>query len=390
MAHSFTHAEVGIGTVLISASGLIATFANFGMGVGLMRFVPEVGKDASRLNNSASTLTALAACVCALIYLIGIERWAPALLFIRENVWLLSFFILFTTTAAIYYLTDQSLIAVRASKYVFWKNTFMSLLKLPLPVLLFSSLKGYGIFAGTGAAMLVAVILTWFLFMPRVYQGYFPNFVLAKDLIWRILPYSFSNYLANLLNVTPNYIYPLMVLNVLGPEKSAYFYMAWIIAMVLTIIPSSLAQSLFAEGSHNPHRLGKDGRLALVFSLLLSFPAVIALIMLGSWILHFFGHSYAENGTGVLRYLVLAMMPLCINSFYITINRVKKQIALILLQTGFVAVVSLGLGYWLLTRMGLDGLGLGYASAQFILASIVVWPLWKELKEKHYNEDYPS
>ena len=387
MARTFTHAEVGIGTVLISASGLIGTFANFGMGVGLMRFVPDVGQDATRLNNSAFTLTASIAGICALIYLIGINSWAPALLFVRQNILLLLFFILFTTITAIYLLTDQSLIAGRAAKYVFWKNTLTSFLKLPLPVLLFSFLKGYGIFAGTGVAMMLAVGLTWFMFMPKVYRGYLPRPVLARDLLSKMLPYSFSNYLANLLNQTPTYIYPLMVINVLGPEYSAYFYMAWIMAMVLTIIPSSFAQSLFAEGAHNPSSLGHNGRRALLLSLLLTIPAVITLSLLGQWILHFFGHAYAENGIGVFHYLVLAMIPLCINSFYMTINQVKKQITLILLQTGFLAIVSLGLGYWLLIRMGLNGLGMAYTSAQFSLACIIVWPLWKELKEKQYNDN---
>lgn len=381
MARSFSHVEVGIGTVLISATGLIGAFSNFGMGVGLMRFVPEVGRDAPRLNNSAFTMTASIAAVSALIYLSGINTWAPALLFIKENIWLLLLFILFTVTTAIYLLADQSLVAGRAARYVFWKNAFASILKIPLPVLLFSSMKGYGIFTGTGVAMLLAVMLTLFVFIPRVYEGFFPKPVLAKDILSKVLPYSFSNYLANLLNQTPNYIYPLIVINVLGPKYSAYFYMAWIISMVLTIIPSSFAQSLFAEGAHNPHSLGHNGWRALLLSLFLTAPAVITLSLLGQWILHFFGHLYAENGIGVLRYLVLAMIPFCVNSFFMTINQVKKQISLILLQTGFLAVVSLGLGYWLLLRIGLNGLGMAYALAQLILACIVVWPLWKELKK---------
>ncbi len=68
----------------------------------------------------------------------------------------------------------------------------------------------------------------------------------------------------------------------------AYFTMAWMIAMVLTVIPGSLSQSLFAEGSHNPARLkGGGGRRALLIALLLTLPAVGALSLMGEWLLHF-------------------------------------------------------------------------------------------------------
>jgi O-antigen/teichoic acid export membrane protein len=253
-------------------------------------------------------------------------------------------------------------------------------LKLPLPVLLFGFLGGYGIFAGTGTATLLTVMLSLFVFMPQIYSGYCPKPGLAHNLIRRVLPFSLSNYLANILSSAPTYIFPLLVLNVLGPEENAFFYMAWVIAMVLTVIPSSFAQSLFAEGSHDPGKLGSHGRRALLLSLLLLLPAILVMIVLGRWILHWFGAAYAENGIGVFRYLVWSMLPACLNSFFITVNQVKKRVALIILQTGFVSFASLGLGYWLLKTVGLSGLGMAYAIANTALALVIAWPLWNEFR----------
>jgi O-antigen/teichoic acid export membrane protein len=386
MARYFSHAEVGIGTVLISASGLIATLSTLGLGLGLIRYVPDAGDDVCRLNNSVFTLTALLAGIFSLAYLIAIPRMAPALQFVRSSSLLLFAFLLLTVACAVFNPMDQSLIAGRSSRFVFWKNTLSGILRLPLPVLVFASLGGFGIFAGTGVAMLAALLVALFFFMPRVYPGYYPRPSLSGKLISKILPFSFANYLAGILSNAPVYIFPLIILNALGPEQSAYFYMAYMISTVLNIIPSSLTQALFAEGSHEPGKLGSHGRRALVASLLLTLPAILVMIVLGRWMLHLFGAAYAENGIGVFRYLVLSIIPGCLNGFYITINQIKKRVGLIILQSGFVAVSSLGMGYWLLKMDGLTGLGLAYLISNGLLALIIAWPLWNDLKA---DQDVP-
>jgi O-antigen/teichoic acid export membrane protein len=380
VARCFSHADVGIGTVLLSASGLIVSLANLGLGVGLIRYIPEVGDDCSRLNNTAFTLTALTAGMGAFVYLLFIPILVPALRFVRASAPLLLAFLLFAMGGAIFSIQDQSLIAGCEAKYVFWKNALSSIIKLPLPVIAFAWLGGYGIYAGTEVAILAAMLLTWFVFMPRVYPNYSPRFLLSWKLIAGILPYSFCNYLASLLNAAPSYVFPLLILNVLGPEQSAFFYMAWMMGTVIDIIPSSFTQSLLAEGAHDPGRLGSYGRQALAVSLLLSLLAMLVMIALGRWILHFFGAAYAENGIGLLRCLVVSIIPACLNGFYCAVNQIKKRVGLIVAQSAFASLVSLGLGYWLLKTDGLTGLGLACALTQGALALIIVWPLWNDLK----------
>jgi len=387
MARYFSSSDVGIGTALNSASGLVASFAGLGLGIGLVRFVPELKEGAVRLINSAFTLAGVAAIAGSLFYLAGVKHWAPALIFLCKNYWLASFFVLFTVSIALSGLVDQSFIAARTSNYVFFKNLLASLLKLPLPVLVFASLKGFGIFAGAGTAFLIAIALSLFLFLPKVYDDYFPRPMWDRGMLKQVLPFSFTNYLSGLLSSVPTFIYPLIILNVKGPEQNAYFYMAWMISMVLGVIPGSLAQSLFAEGSHNPGRLGGgDGRRALSLAVLLTIPAAGVIALLGGWILHFFGPAYAQNGTGVLRILVLSIIPLCVNSFFMTVNQVKKRTPLIICQSAFLAVISIGLGYWLLCKVGIEGIGIAYVIAQLSWAVIVFWPLWKELNGKEKKQ----
>lgn len=381
MARFFVPAEVGIGSALVAASGLIAALSNLGLSTGLVRFVPEVRDRSAQLINSFFTLSGGIALMGSLIYLGGAFYWSPALKFVSGDLWLLSLFTVFTAFTALSSLTDMALVAGRSARYVFFKNTVNSLIKLPLPVLAFAFMGGYGIFAGTGIGFVAAVLLAWFFFLPSIYKGYFPRPAYEKDLVQQVLPYSFANYLANLLNGAPGFIYPLMVINTLGPEKNAYFYIAWMMVMVLSIIPSGLAQSLFAEGSHDQTKLAQNSRRALSFALALSLPAAGAMILLGGWFLHFFGTGYSENGTGIIRFLALAVVPQCVNVVYITVNQVKKRVHLIIAQTAVLAVISLGLGYWLLGRVGLNGIGIAYALAHLIVAAAVAWPMWRALKE---------
>ena len=190
MARCFTSSDVGIGSALISASGLISSIAGLGLGIGLVRFIAEMKNGAIRLINSSLTLAGVAAIAGSLIYLAGIKNWAPALLFICKNHWLAIFFILFTVGTVLSGLVNQSFIAARTSKYVFWKNMIASVLKLPLPILVFESLGGFGIFAGSGAAFIIAIAIALFLFLPKVYNGYSPRPTWDSKVLKQVLPFS--------------------------------------------------------------------------------------------------------------------------------------------------------------------------------------------------------
>ncbi|OPY62851.1 MAG: Polysaccharide biosynthesis protein [Pelotomaculum sp. PtaU1.Bin065] len=390
MARYFTPAEVGIGSGLVSASGLVAMLASLGLGIGMIRFLPQAGEKSGALINSGFTLAGIIAVLGSIVYLSGMAHWSPALVFVRESFWMSFLFVLFSVATILALLVERVLTAGRSANYVFWQNTFICLVKLPLPIFVFAHLQGYGIFTSNGAATLAGVALSWLRFLPAVYRGYFPKPLLDGKMMKQVLPYSFANYIGNLFNNILGFIYPLMVLNTLGSEENAYFYIAWMMVQVLTFIPAGAAQSLFAEGSHNQKRLGRDGRRVLAVTLLLSLPAVGVMIWLGGWLLHFFGPGYSEHGTGVMRYLALAVIPQSVNILFITVNQVKKRVHLIIMQTWALSALALGLGYWLLSRIGLSGIGAGYALANFLIAAVVVGPLLKVLRQKQISDDNTS
>ena len=73
-------------------------------------------------------------------------------------------------------------------------------------------------------------------------------------------------------------ILPIMVLNVLGAEQAAYYYIAYAIAALLFMIPGAISTSLFVEGSHGEAlKRTVVKSLVTIFSLLVPAAGVLYL-----------------------------------------------------------------------------------------------------------------
>ena len=128
MAANFTPNQVGIGSTLISSSILLGTLSNMGLGIGLIRFVP-LEKNACRLVNAAFTITCIMAVTCSLIYLAGLNIFAPVLGFMLDDYRLSIVFVVIIVCTSLSLITDQSLVAARCARFVFWKNLITCVLK---------------------------------------------------------------------------------------------------------------------------------------------------------------------------------------------------------------------------------------------------------------------
>ena len=70
IAARFYSAEtVGVASAIIAAMGLMASFANLGLGHGLIRFLPNAGQKANSLINSSFTINILASLIVSLVFL---------------------------------------------------------------------------------------------------------------------------------------------------------------------------------------------------------------------------------------------------------------------------------------------------------------------------------
>lgn len=190
--------------------------------------------------------------------------------------------------------------------------------------------------------------------------------------------FSFANYSASLLWFVPGLILPIMVINTLGAELNAYFYIAWTMGGVLATIPRAISMSLFAEGSDDEDNLGADTWRSLKLTFLIILPAVIIATIFADKLLLLFAAPYSEKGTMLLRILVLSAFPIAINYIYLSVKRVERKLTVIIGLSAFIAITTLALSYLLLPRMGINGAGIAWLASHGAIASMVLASsLWK-------------
>ncbi len=374
VARFYTEVELGWGAAVISAMTLLARLSTLGFGNALVRFLPKAEKP-TEIINTCFTLSGIVALALAAIFIVGIDLWSPALGFIQRTPSFAAAFAGFVALWVLSGLVDHIFIAKRRAEFALAKGAIFALLKIPLPILLVLFYHTFGIAAAWGIAIRVAVAFSLFFLLPRVQNRYWPVPKLNIRAISKMWGYSTGSYLASLFTSAPALILPLMVVNIIGAEHNAYFYVAWTIASLLSAIPFAVSQSLFAEGAHFEDRLEVNVRRAFKFIFLLLVPAVALLFLLSNWLLSLFGDSYSTNGLMLLWILSLSSLLIGVIAIYKSILRVKDRIRELTIISGFIAiVVPLG-SYFIMPIIGIVGIGYVWLAAHGLVTLYVLFAL---------------
>ena len=368
---------VGLASAAISAMALLAALSTLGLTYGLIRFLPKAGKKSRDMINSCFTLGILTSIALSLIFLAGLPSWSPALLPIRGHPVFFAAFMIFTAAMTLQSFTQQTFVAQRKTQFALWEGLIFGLLRFIPLILLAAFFHTFGIFVSWGIAASIAIVVSIFFFLPKIQPAYRPLPTISKVAISDLMHFSFANYAANLFWSIPGLILPLTVVNILGAESNAYFYIGWAVGGVLLMIPLAASFSLFAEGSHNEERLVGDVKRSLKLILLLLIPAIIIIFALGDKILLLFGSAYSENAARLLRLLALSAFPVSLNYIYFSIKRIEMRMRSVIGLTAFIAVGTLALSYVLLPQIGILGAGVAWLAVQIIAAMIVGYKLVK-------------
>jgi len=363
VARFYTKAEVGSASAIIASISLIALFSRLGLDFSLIRFLPHAERP-EELINSCFTISGLTSLVVAGIFIAGLHFWSPALSFITKKAVFSLAFLVFALVWTLSWPINATFVAKRKAQFVLFKNTIFSLLKIFLSIIFALFFRTFGIVSSWGVAIMIALAVSFFLFLPKVQNPYKPKPTLKLSLIKDIWKYSTGNYLACLFEVAPALVLPIMVVNLLGAADNAYFYIAWMVAALLFAIPSGACQSLFAEGSQFKERLGENVVKSFKFTYSLLVPSVLLFIFLGDWLLGLFGTGYSANSLRLLQLLSLSSLLYAVNSIYLTTLRVKGQIRELVVIVVFVALSILLTSYFLIPTTGIIGAGYAWLGAQ--------------------------
>ena len=85
VARNYAPHEVGLAAAIIPIMGFIAMLSSLGFGQALVRFLPSAKERSRVMINSCLTISGAATVLISLLFLLGLEIWSPALLFLRDN-----------------------------------------------------------------------------------------------------------------------------------------------------------------------------------------------------------------------------------------------------------------------------------------------------------------
>ena len=367
---------VGVATTLVSAALLIHTLARLGLDIGLIRFLPDE-TDKPGMINTSFTIVGFLSAILALVFVMGVGVWAKALVFVRDDAWYAVLFIAFTVVTALVELLRQGV-------FVAYRRTQSSLvvelvggIRLPL-VLAFLSAGAYGIFVAWGLGG-VAALAAGIVLVLVAQRSYRPVPTIRRDVVGRMLHFSLGNYTAETLRELPGFLLPIIVLNVftaklgdeMGKPMAAYFYIAWTIASVVMMISYATGSSLLAEGSAAPGKFGSSTAKAMRFMLLLLAVAIVIVFVAGEWMLAWFDEEYSDNAFPLLRLLTVSGIPMAINTIYVTQKRMERKVWSVILIYAFVACFTVGVGYALIDRTDLLGIGIAWLVSNSLVAVVV-------------------
>jgi len=361
----FPTEQVGIATTLLSVLNLIASISLLGLNSGIIRFLPVSERRNEEINTSF-TLSSILALVASVVFLIGLNLFSPTLIFLKNNFIYLILFVFFAIVATLNVLVESVFVAYRTTSYILIKNILLSISKLILPIFLLT-LGAYGILMSAGIASSIGLIIGLYI-LTKKFQ-FIPKPVINKEAVRKMIRFSLGNHLSGFIGSLPSMVLPIIITNTIGPKFSAYFYMDFMIASFLYVIPTATSQSLFAEGSHSETDLKMNLKKSVKIILLLLIPTITFVIIFGKYILLAFGKEYSTGGIIFLKLLTISSLFISVNHIGSAILNIKHKVKIMIMLNIISTMIIFSLSL-VLINFNLLGIGISWFVGQGIITCI--------------------
>ncbi len=339
-ARWFPPQAVGLGSATISIMTLLGTVCIVGLGTLLVGELPrQPGKEGSLISAALIIVGGIGGCA-GIVFAVVAPFVSTDLEPLRASVQNIVLFAVGVSLTAITLVLDFALVGLLRGKLLFWRNTLFAVAKLAALFavsLWLSHIVGLTIYAtwAVGNALSLAALA---------------GFAVLKGGRFR---------------------------RVNWPG----FYVSWMLASFVFIVPVALTTVLYAMVSGQPTSLAHKTRLTLGLASMASVLAACVLLLGTKQVLGLFGHAYAEQASLSLRILAFGSFPIIIKYHYVTICRIQDRIARATLPMIVGCLLELGLAV-LGARLGdLPGLSLGWVAAVCVEALFMsrtvykaVWP----------------
>jgi O-antigen/teichoic acid export membrane protein len=372
-ANRYSAHALGVNAALISSMMFLAGFASLNLPNFLVRFLPHAGRRAAPMVAKSYAATALVAAVAAIVFLAGIEAWAPRLQFLHQAPGMQAWFVLATVGWCVFTIQDGALTALGRAVWVPVENAVFSIAKLVLVAALAASLPLYGVFVSWTAAMLAVVVIVNAVLFGRLTRGERGAPIAPPAEIQSgFKSYFLADYAGGLAWLASINLLPVVVTAVAGATSNAYFALAWAVAFPLYAVAANIGTSLTLHGSTDRDALPMLVRKAVRQGLWLLVPGVVILLAVAPYALSLFGADYSRHGTTLLRLLALGALPNVVLAFAVAVARVNRRLRGAVLALVAQAAISLGTVAPLIHALGVTGAGVAWLGSQVVVAAALL------------------
>jgi len=381
-ARQFPLEAVGIASASVSTMMLLGSLCLLGLGTLLITELPrQPGQEGSLISTALVVVGGFGGGI-GILFAIFAPCVSAEFNPLKASTIDIIIFAVGVSFTSITLVLDQALIGILHGSLQLWRNTFFAVAKL---ILLFviglylSQKTGITIYMawaiGSGLSL---VALLGFALRKRggFRKANFPQWGLLR----KLGPAAIQHHLLNLTLQAPTQALPILVTVLLSAKMNAWFYVSWMIASFIFMVPTALTMVLHAMNSAQQSSLRYKARVTIGVALVISLLAICLLLVASKQVLGLFGSSYAEQATWCLRILALATFPLIIKNHYISICRIQDRIVnamLGMLPGGVLELVAAALGAHL---GGLFGLSLGWVIALVAEAIFMFHTVYKAIR----------
>lgn len=364
-ARKYTSLDVGVGASYINIVTLIALLGDMGFGITAMRYIALLGNESRSFINTVMVAEVVITSIISILFILVMPLWSEDLQLITSNGFYIVILIGSILALLLAQLFDKYYIACNKANFYFFRNILSGVIRVIYLLFIGTNFGALHIVYSVGLGSFLTLIISLFFFMPRTIPSYSFRFEFSFKLIRERMSYALSNHGSQLLFALTPLLYPLVIVRLLGPEANAMFYLCWMIANILYIIPFSIATSTFAKIARSPvHDFGILWKYLILTVIGMVFFIPI-FILLGPWILGFFGADY-RLASGLLSWLFVLSIPYAINIFAVTFFRLNNNITGLLVVAGIPAIFSLVFMVAGSSIGSLPGVGIGLLLAQLI------------------------
>lgn len=366
---------LGLAAAVIAAATFLSSLAQMGIGFGLIRYLPHE-KNPIRLTNLALEAVATLSLFIALLFILGIQLWSPALVILRSH-WLITLaFIAMIVAYSLVQLLNAAFVARRLPVFSFHISGVQTVLSIFLFLILTLWFDGYlAILVAYLFSFTITLVLAVFVFLPRSEPGFRLVITVPQKLRTPFSHYSVANHAAQQLIQAPGNLMTIVVINLLGPDVSGFFFIAWAIVQGVFTVAGSVAYSLLAEGANKPELTATFTRQAFKLGLPVAAAFTLFILLLGKPLLAIFGQEYVQNSLSPLWLLSLSIIPSVTIAIFFNVLRIHARIDMLIVFAFVWLVLSLISTIFFMWQFEINGAAFGWSFSQIALAIFlsVVW-----------------